>query len=115
MSRCSVLKHAINTARAGLVFVGMLSPAHAAYQHESVSVYSALPVSASADHAKAKTPVTRNASIALTSHRPWRAPVGHFQPRRDDVPRSEEVSEWERQQQQFNEDLDRKLIICRGC
>jgi hypothetical protein len=115
MSRISVLKHAINTVRAGLVFVGMLSPAHAAYQHESVSVFPDLPVSTSADHAKVKTPVTRNASIALTSHRPWRAPVGHFQPRRDSVPQPEEVSEWERQQQQFNEELDRKLTICRGC
>ena len=115
MSRISVLKHAINTGRAGLVFIGMLSPAYAAYQHESVSLYPALPVSASADHAKTETPVTRNASIALTSHRPWRAPVGHFQPRREDVPQSEEVSEWERQQQHFNEELDRKLTICRGC
>jgi hypothetical protein len=113
MSRISVLKHAINTARAGLMFVGMLSPAHAAYQHESLSVYPDLPISASADHAK--TPVTRNASIALTSHRPWRAPVGHFQPRRDSVPQPEEVSEWEQQQQKFDEELDRKLIICCGC
>jgi hypothetical protein len=116
MSRMSVLKHAINTATAGLVFVAMLSPAHAAaYQHESVGVYPDLPVSASAGHAKVKTPITRNASIALTSHRPWRAPVGHFQPRRDEVPQPEEVSEWERQQKQFNEELDRRLIICRGC
>jgi hypothetical protein len=97
------------------MFVGMLSPAHAAYQHESVSVYPDLPVSASAGHAEATTPVTKNASIALTSHRPWRAPVGHLQPRRDDVLQSEGVSKWERQQQQFNEELDRKLIICRGC
>jgi hypothetical protein len=48
MSRISVLKHAINTARAGVMFVGMLSPAHAAYHHQSVSVYPDLPVSASA-------------------------------------------------------------------
>ena len=109
MSRISVLKHAINTARAGLMFFGMLSPAHAAYQHESVGVYPDLPVSAST------APVTRNASIALTSHRPWRAPIGHFQPRRDEVPQPEEVSEWERQQKQLNEELDRRLIICRGC
>jgi|ERR1700751_4816272 hypothetical protein len=115
MSRISILKHAINTARAGVMFVGMLSPAHAAYQHQSVSVYPDLPVSASVDHDKVKTPVTRNASVALTSHLPWRAPVGHFQPRRDEVPQSEEVSNWERQQQQFNNEVDRKLIICRGC
>jgi hypothetical protein len=34
---------------------------------------------------------------------------------RSRCPQPEEVSEWERQQQQFNEELDRKLIICRGC
>ena len=116
MSRMSVLKHTMNTAKAGLMFVAMLSPAHAAaYQHESVGFYPDLPVSAGAGHAKVETPVTSNASIALTSHRPWRAPVGHFQPRRDEVPQPDEVSEWERQQKQFNEELDRRLIICRGC
>ena len=43
------------------------------------------------------------------------APVGHRQPHRADALRDEAVSAWERQQQQVNRDLDRKLIICRGC
>jgi hypothetical protein len=51
----------------------------------------------------------------LTSHLPWLAPVGHRQPRRADVPQHDAVSAWERQRQQADEDLDRKLIICRGC
>ena len=31
------------------------------------------------------------------------------------VPQHEAVSVWERQQRQFDQELDRKLIICRGC
>ena len=57
MSRMSVLKHAINTVRAGLVFVGVHSPAHAAYQHESVGGYPDLPVSASAGMPKSRHPL----------------------------------------------------------
>jgi hypothetical protein len=105
MSRISILKRAINTARAGLVFAGMLSPVHAAYRHDGVGVFPDLPVSASADHA----------SMALTSHLPWLAPVGHRQPHQADVPRHDAVSAWEREQQQADRELDRKLIICRGC
>jgi hypothetical protein len=105
----------ITTAAAVAGLVALLSPANAAYQHQSVSVYPDLPVSASASHVDASAPVTRNAAIALTSRHPWRAPVGHFQPRRDDVPRVEEVSRWEHQQQQLDQELDHKLVICRGC
>ena len=63
------------------------------------------PISQTADHAP---PV-------LTAQLPWLAPVGHRQPRRAEVPQSEAVSTWERQQQQLDQELDRKLIICRGC
>jgi hypothetical protein len=105
MSRISILKRSIRTARAGLFFVGMLSPAHAAYQHDAVSVFPDLPISATADHA----------STVPTSHRPWLAPVGHRQPHQADVPQHEAVSAWEHQQQQADRVLDRKLIICRGC
>jgi hypothetical protein len=105
MSRISILKRAINTARAGLVLVGMLSPAHAAYQHATVSVFPDLPNNATADHS----------SRVLTAQLPWLAPVGHRQPHQADVPQHEAVSAWERQQQQTDQELDRKLIICRGC
>ncbi|MFH0302160.1 hypothetical protein AAFX91_34260 [Bradyrhizobium sp. 31Argb] len=105
MSRISILKRAISTARAGLVFVGMLSPAHAAYQYDVVRVFPDLPISQTADQAPA----------VLTAQRPWLAPVGHRQPHQADVPRHEAVAAWERQQQQFDQELDRKLIICRGC
>ena len=53
--------------------------------------------------------------MVLTSRLPWLAPVGHRQPRRADVPQSEALSAWERQQRQFDQELDRRLIICRGC
>ena len=105
MSRISILKRSISAARAGLVFLGMLSPAHAAYQHDAVTIFPDLPISATADQA----------STVLTSHLPWLAPVGHRQPHQADVPQHEAVSGWERQQLQADQELDRKLIICRGC
>jgi hypothetical protein len=112
MSRISILKRSIRTAAAVFVFVGLLSPANATDQHNAVSVFPNLPISATADHAGVKA---RSNSVALTSRLPWLAPVGHRQPRRADVPQSEAVSAWERQQQQLDQELDRKLIICRGC
>ena|SRR5206468_1294790 len=105
MSRTSILKRSISTTVAGLLFVGLLSPANAAYRHDAVSVFPDLPISATADHA----------SIVLTSRLPWLAPVGHRQPHRAVVPQHEAVSAWERQQHQADQELDRTLIICRGC
>jgi hypothetical protein len=105
MSRISILKRSISTAVAGLVFVGLLSPANATYRHGAVAVFPDLPVSTTADHA----------STVPTSHLPWLAPVGHRQPHKADVPPHEAVSAWEHQQQQADQELDRKLIICRGC
>ncbi|WP_051677682.1 hypothetical protein [Bradyrhizobium sp. URHD0069] len=116
MSRISILKRSIRTAAAALVFVGLLSPANANYQHGSVSIFPDLPISMTTDHTDAKTAVARRSrSIVLTSRLPWLAPVGHRQPRQADVPQSEAVSAWERQQQQLDQELDRRLIICRGC
>ncbi|MEH2482811.1 hypothetical protein V1282_006168 [Nitrobacteraceae bacterium AZCC 2146] len=115
MSRISVLKRSISTAAAGLVFVGLLSPANATYQRDAVSVFPDLPIGATADHADVKAAVARSRSIVLTSHLPWLAPVGHRQPLRANVPQSEAISAWERQQLQFDQEQDRKLIICRGC
>jgi hypothetical protein len=105
MSPISILKRAFNTARAGLVLVGMLSPAHAAYQHHTISVFPDLPNNATADHS----------SRVLTAQLPWLAPVGHRQPHQADVPQPATVSGWELKQRQLDQELDRKLIICRGC
>ena len=57
----------------------------------------------------------QNNPAVLTSHSPWLAPIGHRQPAKADVPQSEVLSAWERQQQDIDVELDRKLIICRGC
>ena len=57
----------------------------------------------------------QNNPAVLTSHSPWLAPIGHRQPTRADVPQNEVLSAWEREQQVFDAELDRKLMICRGC
>jgi hypothetical protein len=57
----------------------------------------------------------RNTPAVLTSHSPWLAPIGHRQPARADVPQDDILSAWERQQQDLDVELDRKLVICRGC
>ena len=118
MSRNSIPKRSIRTAVAGLVFAGLLSPANASYQHDVVVDFHDLPLIAMADHAGAKDTnpgVAGSGSIVLTSHLPWLAPVGHRQPRRAEVPQSGAVSVWEHQQRQLDHELDRRLIICRGC
>jgi len=57
----------------------------------------------------------QNSPAVLTSHSPWLAPIGHRQPARADVPQNQVLSAWEREQQVFDAELDRKLMICRGC
>jgi hypothetical protein len=57
----------------------------------------------------------KNNPAVLTSHSPWLAPIGHRQPTRAVVPQTEVLSAWERRQQDIDVELDRKLIICRGC
>ena len=74
---------------AGVVLLSLLSPAMAASDQNNPAV--------------------------LTSHSPWLAPIGHRQPARADVPQDDVLSAWERQQQDLDVELDRKLLICRGC
>jgi len=85
-------KHSTSVAvavAAGVVLFSLLSPALAASDQNNPAV--------------------------LTSHSPWLAPIGHRQPARADVPQNEVLSAWEREQQVFDGELDRNLIICRGC
>jgi hypothetical protein len=87
----STTKHPTNVAAAlvaGVALFGVLSPAAASDQNDPA---------------------------VLTSHSPWLAPTGHRQPARADIPQNEVLSAWERQQQDFDVELDRKLVICRGC
>jgi hypothetical protein len=88
----STTKHSTRVAAAvaaGVVLFGLLSPAMAASDQNSPTV--------------------------LTSHSPWLAPIGHRQPVAADVPQVDVLSAWERQQQDLDAELDRKLVICRGC
>ena len=57
----------------------------------------------------------QNSPAVLTSHLPWLAPTGHRQPTRADLPQDDTPSAWGRQQQVLDVELDRKLVICRGC
>jgi hypothetical protein len=88
----STTKHSTRvaaTVAAGVVLFGLLSPAMAASDQNSPAV--------------------------LTAHSPWLAPIGHRQPTTADVLQDEVLSAWERQQQDLDAELDRKLVICRGC
>jgi hypothetical protein len=57
----------------------------------------------------------RNSPAVLTSRLPWLAPTGHRQPTRGRCPPGRTQSAWEREQTRLDAELDRKLIICRGC
>jgi hypothetical protein len=62
------------------------------------------------------SPMTARAepnTSALTSHRPWLAPVGHRQPRRTEVPRDEAFVARERNQLTVDHVFDQSLTICR--
>jgi hypothetical protein len=105
MSRTPILKRSLSASAAVAIFAALLSPANATYRQDPVAVIPDVSISAATDRAP----------IVLTSRLPWLAPVGHRQPHQADVPQHEAVSTWEEQQQQVNQELDRKLIICRGC
>ena len=105
MSRTSILNRSLRAAAVIAVISALLSPANATYRQHSIAVFPDVSTSAASDRAP----------IVLTSRMPWLAPVGHRQPRQADVPQHQAVSAWEQQQQQFDQELDRKLIICRGC
>ena len=105
MFRTSILNRSLSALAAIAVFCALLSPAHATYWQDSAAVFPDVASRVAADRPP----------VVLTSRLPWLAPVGHRQPRQADVPRHEAVSDWEHQQQQLDHELDRKLIICRGC
>lgn len=105
MSRTPIQNRALSAAAALVVFSALLSPANATYPQNTATVFPDGSISA----AKNRAP------IVLTSRSPWLAPVGHRQPRRADVPQHQAGSAGEQQQKQVDRELDRKLIICRGC
>ena len=56
-----------------------------------------------------------NDTTEQTSHLFRQAPVGHRQPRAGDVPANTQLPASEFEQRRLDQDLDRRLIICRGC
>ncbi|WGD50318.1 hypothetical protein QA641_32675 [Bradyrhizobium sp. CB1650] len=121
MSSISIVKQsAINgvLVAAGVALFGAPAPVFAAGKQNNVDVFPDLQVDASVKNDKnyVATPVpAQNRALELTSRLPWQAPIGHRQPRRADVPPPEVLSTWERQERRLDAELDRKLIICRGC
>ena len=99
----------------GLVLFGLLSPT-AVTARQRASVATDLSVGATAtdgaNRAVAAKP-DRNGTTPLTSRLPWLAPVGHRQPRSSDVPQDEAHAARARHQFRLDNELDRKLIICR--
>jgi hypothetical protein len=103
---------------AGVALFSSLAPTFAAEVRQNVDVFPDLQVSVGTGNDKnyVTTAVpTRNRALGLTSQLPWRAPIGHRQPRKADVPPPEVLSAWERQQRRLDAELDGKLIICRRC
>jgi hypothetical protein len=53
----------------------------------------------------------------------WQAPIGHLQPRSQPVPanpqaeqaQQQQMSNYDAEQQKLDEQLDKRLNICRGC
>jgi hypothetical protein len=101
-----------------VVLIGLHWPAGSAAQQNSESAFPDLAVSGTTPNDDSDAAIgapVRNRDLALTSRLPWRAPIGHRQPRRADIELNESISAWERQQDRLNKKVDRKLLICRGC
>jgi hypothetical protein len=121
MSANSIRKRSTRYAAAvaaGIAMYSLLSPASANTRQNIGRVFPDLKVSAAAKNGEqglAMAVPARNRAIGPTSHLPWLAPIGHRQPQRDEAPQSDATSAWEREQAHFNEALDHRLVICRGC
>jgi hypothetical protein len=72
-----------------------------------ITIAVALAIGAISDQSIAwEIPVTQSA---------WPAPVGHRQPRAEDVPASMQPSSFDHKQQRLDKFFGRKLMICRDC
>jgi hypothetical protein len=121
VSSISILKQsAVNgvVVAASVALFSSLVPASAAGELDNVGIFPDLKVSAGMENDKNNVAIpvpARNRTLDLTLQLPWRAPIGHRQPRKTDVPPPEVLSTRERQQRRLETDLDHKLIICRRC
>jgi hypothetical protein len=66
--------------------------------------------------AAAEAASSGESDAAKRTSRPSRqAPIGHCQPRADEVPANVQLSPSEFELRRMDQELDRRLIICRGC
>jgi len=81
------------------------------------SLVSDAPVDGAAGNAPSVAAATspRNDSDIGIRRLPWQAPVGHRQPKVSDIPRNTQLSVFEAEQRRLDAELDKKLMICRGC
>jgi len=54
-------------------------------------------------------------NVPISTGLPRQAPVGHRQPRPRDVPEITQLSPIDSELRRLDEEVDRKLTICRGC
>jgi hypothetical protein len=103
-------------AIAALVY-GLASPVLAANNVRSCGIVSAAPVDGAAGDAPRVAAATspRNDGDLGIRRLPWQAPVGHRQPKVSDVPRKTGLPAFEAEQRRLDAELDKKLVICRGC
>jgi hypothetical protein len=103
-------------AIAMLVF-GSASPLLAASNVKSCGIVSAVPVVGAAGNTRsvAAAASPRNDADIGIRRLPWRAPVGHRQPKVIDVPGDTRLPAFETEQRRLDAALDKKLVICRGC
>jgi hypothetical protein len=77
-----------------------------------------LALGSTAGHAEPATNTTPAISPTV-----WQAPIGHLQPRSQQVPptapaeqaEQQQMSTYDAEQQKLDEQLDKRLNICRGC
>jgi hypothetical protein len=113
----SIKHHNVALFTAALVF-GSVSTAVAAGNESQFDV--AADVCADGGGADARNAAAagcsgENDAAEQASRLSRQAPVGHRQPRADDVPANTQLSPGEFEQRRLDQDLDRRLIICRRC
>jgi hypothetical protein len=81
-------------------------------------LFNALALGSTAGHADPVTNTTPTLSPTV-----WQAPIGHLQPRSQPAPpnapaeqaEQQQMSTYDAEQQKLDEQLDKRLNICRGC
>jgi hypothetical protein len=105
-----------SVAIATLLF-GSASPLLAASNVRSCSIVCAAPVDGADGNApRVATATSPRNDAAIGSRRlPRQAPVDHRQPKIIDIPQNTGLPQFEAEQRRLDAELDKRLVICRGC